>query len=106
MPFRVQKETIRHHGMGDGSAGEEVGERDGQARGVGSRVDAGWDGPCDGAEVYPNEKGAFGIAAVLDRIVHHAAILELTGPSYRAEAARARVPKEPVTNLCFPLSKG
>jgi hypothetical protein len=29
-------------------------------------------------------------------IVHHAVILELTGPSYRAEAAKARLPKEPM----------
>jgi hypothetical protein len=34
-------------------------------------------------------------AAAIDRIVHHAVILELTGPSYRAEAAKARLPKEP-----------
>lgn len=33
-------------------------------------------------------------AAAIDRIVHHAVILELTGPSYRAEAAKARLPKE------------
>jgi DNA replication protein DnaC len=36
-------------------------------------------------------------AAAIDRIVHHAVILELTGPSYRAEAAKARLPKEAVT---------
>jgi DNA replication protein DnaC len=29
-------------------------------------------------------------AAAIDRLVHHAVILELTGPSYRAEAAKAR----------------
>jgi DNA replication protein DnaC len=34
-------------------------------------------------------------AAAIDRIVHHSVILELTGPSYRAEAAQARLPKEP-----------
>ena len=33
-------------------------------------------------------------AAAIDRIVHHAVILELTGPSFRAEAAKARAPKE------------
>ena len=33
-------------------------------------------------------------AAAIDRIVHHSVILELTGPSYRAEAAKARLPKE------------
>lgn len=33
-------------------------------------------------------------AAAIDRIVHHAVILELSGPSYRAEAAKARIPKE------------
>jgi len=33
-------------------------------------------------------------AAAIDRIVHHAVILELTGPSYRAEAAKARLPKD------------
>jgi DNA replication protein DnaC len=37
-------------------------------------------------------------AAAIDRIVHHAVILELTGPSYRAEAARARLPKEAAAN--------
>jgi DNA replication protein DnaC len=36
-------------------------------------------------------------AAAIDRIVHHAVILELTGPSYRAEAAKARLPKESLT---------
>lgn len=35
-------------------------------------------------------------AAAIDRIVHHSVILELIGPSYRAEAARARMPKEAV----------
>ena len=30
-------------------------------------------------------------AAAIDRIVHHAVILELTGPSYRAEAAKGRM---------------
>lgn len=34
-------------------------------------------------------------AAAIDRIVHHSVILELTGPSYRAEAAKARMPKDP-----------
>lgn len=38
-------------------------------------------------------------AAAIDRIVHHAVILELTGPSFRAEAAKARLPKEPVTQM-------
>jgi len=33
-------------------------------------------------------------AAAIDRIVHHSVILELTGPSFRAEAAIARLPKE------------
>lgn len=33
-------------------------------------------------------------AAAIDRIVHHAVILELTSPSYRAEAAKARLPKD------------
>lgn len=34
-------------------------------------------------------------AAAIDRIVHHSVIMELTGPSYRAEAAKGRMPKEP-----------
>jgi DNA replication protein DnaC len=29
-------------------------------------------------------------ACAIDRIVHHAVILELSGPSYRAEAAKGR----------------
>ena len=33
-------------------------------------------------------------AAAFDRTVHHAVILELIGPSFRAEAAKARLPKE------------
>lgn len=33
-------------------------------------------------------------AAAIDRIVHHSVILELTGPSFRAEEAKARLPKE------------
>jgi DNA replication protein DnaC len=33
-------------------------------------------------------------AAAIDRLIHHCVILELTGPSFRAEAAKARVPKE------------
>ena len=33
-------------------------------------------------------------AAAIDRIVHHSVILELTGPSYPAEAAKARMPKK------------
>jgi hypothetical protein len=33
-------------------------------------------------------------AATIDRIVHHAVILERTGLSFRAEAAKARLPKE------------
>lgn len=37
-------------------------------------------------------------AAAIDRIVHHAVILELTGPSYRAEAAKARMPEDPNAN--------
>ena len=38
-------------------------------------------------------------AAAIDRIVHHAVILELTGPSFRADAAKARVPKEALGDL-------
>jgi len=30
-------------------------------------------------------------AAAIDRVVHHSVILELTGPSFRAEAAKARI---------------
>ena len=37
-------------------------------------------------------------AAAIDRIVHHAVILELTGPSYRAEIAKARMPEDPNAN--------
>ncbi len=33
-------------------------------------------------------------AAAIDRVVHHAIIIELTGPSYRAEAARTNNPKD------------
>ncbi len=33
-------------------------------------------------------------AAAIDRVVHHSVILELTVPSYRAEAARARTQNE------------
>ena len=33
-------------------------------------------------------------AAAIDRVVHHSVILELTGASFRAEAAKARMPKE------------
>jgi hypothetical protein len=36
-------------------------------------------------------------AAAIDRIVHHAVILELTGPSYRAEAAKAKLEKDRTT---------
>jgi DNA replication protein DnaC len=37
-------------------------------------------------------------AAAIDRVVHHSVILELTGASFRAEAAKARMPEadEPV----------
>jgi DNA replication protein DnaC len=37
-------------------------------------------------------------AAAIDRVIHHSIILELNGPSFRAEAAKARMPKaeEPV----------
>ena len=38
-------------------------------------------------------------SVAVDRIVHHAVILELTGPTYRAEAANARVPKEALGGL-------
>ena len=31
-------------------------------------------------------------AAAIDRIIHHCVILELVGSSYRAEAAKARMP--------------
>lgn len=30
-------------------------------------------------------------AAAIDRLVHHAAIFELTGQSYRTEAAQSRI---------------
>jgi len=33
-------------------------------------------------------------AAAIDRLIHHCVILELTGPSFRAEAAKARIPSE------------
>jgi DNA replication protein DnaC len=33
-------------------------------------------------------------AAAIDRLIHHCVILELTGPSFRAEAAKARMPKD------------
>jgi DNA replication protein DnaC len=33
-------------------------------------------------------------AAAIDRLIHHCVILELTGPSFRAEAAKARMPSE------------
>jgi DNA replication protein DnaC len=32
-------------------------------------------------------------AAAIDRVVHHSVILELTGASFRAEAAKARIPQ-------------
>ena len=32
-------------------------------------------------------------AAAIDRIIHHCVILELNGTSYRAEAAKARMPQ-------------
>ena len=32
-------------------------------------------------------------AAAIDRLIHHCVILELTGPSFRAEAAKARMPQ-------------
>ena len=35
-------------------------------------------------------KDAMTTAAAIDRLVHHATILELTGKSYRSEAARKR----------------
>jgi DNA replication protein DnaC len=34
-------------------------------------------------------------ACAIDRLVHHAVILELSGPSFRAEQAKRRVPKPP-----------
>jgi DNA replication protein DnaC len=34
-------------------------------------------------------------AAAIDRVVHHSVILELTVPSYRAEAAQRRVLEKP-----------
>ncbi len=39
-------------------------------------------------------KDAMTTAAAIDRVVHHATILELTGKSYRTEAAKARNTKE------------
>ena len=33
-------------------------------------------------------------AAAIDRVVHHSVILELTGPSFRAEAAKTRIQNE------------
>ncbi len=54
-----------------------------------------WDYPYWG---YPQWdrifKDAMTTAAAIDSIVHHAVILELTGPSYRAEAAKALLPKD------------
>jgi DNA replication protein DnaC len=41
-------------------------------------------------------KDAMTTAAAIDRLVHHAVILELTGPSYRTEAARRRNGKRAV----------
>jgi DNA replication protein DnaC len=32
-------------------------------------------------------------AAAIDRIIHHCVILELNGTSYRADAAKARMPQ-------------
>lgn len=37
-------------------------------------------------------KDSMTTACAIDRVVHHAVILELTGPSYRTEAAKARNP--------------
>lgn len=34
------------------------------------------------------------MAAGIDRSFHHAVVLELTGRSYRAEGAKARLPQE------------
>ncbi len=36
-------------------------------------------------------------AAAIDRLVHHAVILEMTGPSYRSEEARKRGVTTPAT---------
>ena len=40
-------------------------------------------------------KDAMTTAAAIDRLVHHVTILELTGKSYRAEAAKGRNPPSP-----------
>ena len=39
-------------------------------------------------------KDAMTTAAAIDRLVHHSTILELTGKSYRSEAAQQRQPTE------------
>jgi len=43
-------------------------------------------------------------AAAVDRLVHHATIIELTGPSYRADAARTRNRVKPATNDNHPTT--
>jgi len=42
-------------------------------------------------------KDAMTTAAAIDRVVHHSVILELVGPSFRAEAAKRRLPPLPHT---------
>jgi DNA replication protein DnaC len=41
-------------------------------------------------------------AAAIDRLIHHCVILELTGPSFRAEAAKARIPSEAESTTVYP----
>lgn len=43
-------------------------------------------------------KDAMTTAAAIDRLVHHSVILELAGPSYRADSAKARVSEEVMTS--------
>jgi hypothetical protein len=42
-------------------------------------------------------KGSNLTACAIDRLIHHAVILEMTGPSFRSEAARKRGDATPTT---------
>ena len=51
-------------------------------------------GDALGSDIPAGHRAGDPAAAAIDRVVHHSVILELTVPSYRAEAARARTQDE------------
>lgn len=56
---------------------------------------------AEGGEVFPN---AAGVVSLIDRLVHHAEIITIDGPSYRLKEAKERTERRQQSRAASPSS--